>query len=161
MKTPSILARSTLEGRLQFQVLQQVTVTNQPHCKCTGHLSLKMTKQRWRVFFLKKKKISCFQFLLTTFLVIPLPSTTEHCTHTTGCSGSLKHKSIINKTHLVFLHAEAHLQATETRHAGLLHLCTIQETDVRFTDRGTQQLFPLLLSDLFVTFVIANRSKQN
>lgn len=42
MKTPSILARSALEGRL---------VTNQPHCKCKGHLSLKITRQRWRVFF--------------------------------------------------------------------------------------------------------------
>lgn len=31
-----------------------------------------------------------------------------------GWSGSLKHKSITNKTRLVSLHAEAHVQGTET-----------------------------------------------
>lgn len=154
MKTPSILARSALEGRL---------VTNQPHCKCKGHLSLKITRQRWRVFFFFfwEKKVSCFQFLLTAFLVIPLPSSTERCIHPSRWSSSLKHKSIINKTHLVFSGAEARMQTSETRCVGLLHLCTIQETDVCFTDRGTQQHFLLLLNDLFVIFVIANSSKQN
>lgn len=68
---------------------------------------------------------------------------------------------IINKTRLVFSGAEAHMQTSETVCVGLLHLCTIQETDVCFTDRGTQQHFPLLLNDLFVTFFIANSSKQN
>lgn len=157
MKTPSILARSALEGRLQFQVLQQV-LYHIANVKGICHWNFPNKDQEFWLFFFFKWASS---FLLTTFPVSPLPNTTEHGTLTIGWSGSLKHKPIINKAHLVFLHAEAHMQTTETRCVGLLHLCTIQETDAHFLYRGTQQHFPLLLSNLSVTFVIANGSKRN